>query len=93
MKKALLRKKSPKRYIEECKKDMEGMNIQPANEESSCNRRNWWNDQHDRDSDRKKVMPMKRTELFITVQESSQNTASCPIKIWMICSPVDVHCL
>ena len=26
-----------------------------GNEESSCNRRNWWNDQHDRDSDRKRL--------------------------------------
>ena len=37
-------------------------------------------------------MHMQQTmELYISVQESSKITESCPIRIWMICNPVIVH--
>ena len=41
-----------KRYIEECKKDMEGMNVKPATKKSSGNRRNRRHDRYDPDADR-----------------------------------------
>mgnify|MGYP000231804892 CR=1 FL=1 len=38
------------RYISECRKDMDGMNVKPATTNPQATQGNRWNDQHDPDS-------------------------------------------
>ncbi len=70
MKKALLRKIS-KRYIEECKKDMEGMNIQPATKNPLATEEIGGMISMI-ETLIEKGYAYEKNELFITVQESSQ---------------------
>ena len=69
-----------KRYIAECKKDMDGMNIKPATKnplatEEICGMVD---------------LLTRRTVPYITVQESSKITVNFHTRIWMICVPVSV---
>ena len=80
-----------KRYIAECKKDMEGMNIEPATKnplatEEICGMLNMIST-----LTRKATRMLLRTEQFITVSASLKITESCPTRTWMIFSLVSVN--
>ena len=66
------------RYIEECKKDMAGMNVKPATTNPLATQ---------------EIDGMKRTVLFTTEPASSKSTVNCPTRIWMIFVPESAHFL
>ena len=55
MKRGVTADEISKRYIAECKKDMEGMNIEPCHEESACYRGDRRYDRYDQHPDRKRI--------------------------------------
>ena len=64
------------RYIAECKKDMEGMNIKPATKNPKAT----------------EERILQRMVRYISGPEASRTTASCLTRTWTICRAVTVPC-
>ena len=73
-----------KRYIAECKKDMEAMNVKPATKNPLATEEICGMVEMISTLIEKRIRLCKKTERFITVQESLKVTESFRIRIWMI---------
>ena len=80
------------RYIAECKKDMDGMNVKPATTNPQATQeidgmismiRLWLI---------RDMLIRQQTVLFISELRSSKNMANFRTRTWMICSPASVLC-
>ena len=80
-----------KRYIAECKKDMEGMNVKAATKhplatEEICGMVDMIGALIE-----KGFATTRKTERYIIARESSKITENFPIRIWMTFNPAAVH--
>ena len=81
-----------KRYIAECKKDMDDDECKTGDDASAGNPGDRRHDRDDQDADRKRtcLCGSRRHGLF-PHQILQGATENCPTKIWTICSPASVR--
>lgn len=80
-----------KRYIAECKKDMEMMNVKPATKNPQATQEIGGMIEMINTLIEKDMRMWQLTARFISAPNPLKSTENCPIKIWTICSPASVR--
>ena len=80
------------RYIAECKKDMEGMNIKPATKNPKATEEIGGMLDMIQTLSTRGMRILQRMVRYISGPEASRTTASCLTRTWTICRAVTVPC-